>query len=65
LFFSYPCFLRQKWSIYNAELKSDFLSHYASDVIVKEHPDMQKLMIKKTAVLNWQMRNLEITDIKV
>ena len=48
-----------------AELKSDFLSHYASDVIVKEHPDMQKLMIKKTAVLNWQTRNLEITDIKV
>jgi hypothetical protein len=48
-----------------AELKSDFLSHYASDVIVKEHPDMQKLMVKKTAVLNWQTRNLEITDIKV
>jgi len=48
-----------------AELKSDFLSHFASDVIVKEHPDMQKLMIKKTAVLNWQTRNLEITDIKV
>jgi hypothetical protein len=26
---------------------------------------MQRLMIKKTAVLNWQTRNLEITDIKV
>jgi hypothetical protein len=48
-----------------AELKSNFLSQYASEVIIKEHPDMQKLMIKKTAVLNWHTRNLEITDIKV
>jgi hypothetical protein len=48
-----------------AELKSTFLSQYASDVIIKEHPDMQKLMIKKTAVLNWNTRNLEITEIRV
>lgn len=48
-----------------AELKSNFLSQYASEVIIKAHPDMQKLMIKKTAVLNWHTRNLEITDIKV
>lgn len=48
-----------------AELKSNFLSQYASEVIIKEHPDMEKLMIKKTAVLNWHTRNLEITDIKV
>jgi len=48
-----------------AELKSNFLSQYASEVIIKEHSDMQKLMIKKTAVLNWNTRNLKITDIKV
>ncbi len=48
-----------------AELKANFLSQYASEVIVKEHPDMQKLMIKKTAVLNWHTRNLEITNLKV
>jgi len=48
-----------------AELKAAFLSHYASEVIIKTHPVMRKLMIKKTAVLNWHTRNLEITDIKV
>jgi hypothetical protein len=45
-----------------AELKSNFLSQYASDVIIREHPDMQKLMIKKSAVLDWHTRNLIITD---
>ncbi|MFA6992704.1 MAG: hypothetical protein WC269_05530 [Candidatus Gracilibacteria bacterium] len=48
-----------------AELKSNFLGQYASDVITKEHPDLRELMIKKTAVLNWHTRNLEITDIRV
>ncbi|MFA7208796.1 MAG: hypothetical protein WC120_00775 [Parcubacteria group bacterium] len=45
-----------------AELKSQFLSQYASEVIQKEHPDMFKLMVKKTAVLNWHTRNLELID---
>lgn len=43
-------------------LKSQFLSEYASEVIKKEHPDMHKLLVAKTAVLNWHTRNLELID---
>jgi hypothetical protein len=45
-----------------AELKSRFLGEYASEVIQKAHPSMHKLMIKKTAVLNWHTRHLEVRD---
>lgn len=45
-----------------AELKSRFLSDYASQVINKSYPDMHRLMIKKTAVLNWHTRHLEVKD---
>lgn len=47
-----------------AELKSRFLGQYASEVIKKEHPAMHKLMIKKTAILNWHTRNLEVSGQK-
>lgn len=43
-----------------AELKARFLSEHASEVIGKEHPEMIPLMKKKTAVLNWHTRGLEI-----
>lgn len=42
-----------------AELKSRFLSHYASEVIKKESMEMHKLMVKSSAVLNWRSRSLE------
>ncbi|KKQ39900.1 MAG: hypothetical protein US58_C0026G0006 [Candidatus Magasanikbacteria bacterium GW2011_GWA2_37_8] len=45
-----------------AELKSRFLGDYASEVIKKHHPDMYELMIKKTAVLNWHTRHLEVKN---
>lgn len=45
-----------------AELKSHFLSQYASEVIQKAHPDMHELMIRKTAILNWHTRNLEVFE---
>lgn len=47
-----------------AELKSEFLSQYASDVIKEENPKMHDLMIKKHAILNWHTRSLEILDEK-
>jgi hypothetical protein len=47
------------------ELKARFLSQYASEVVKKEHPDMFKLMIRKTAVLNWNTRNLELINPKI
>lgn len=43
-----------------AELKSRFLCQYASEVIKKTNPAMYKQMIKKTAVLNWHTRDLEV-----
>lgn len=45
-----------------AELKSRFLGQYVTDVVEKEYPDMLGLMKKKTAVLNWHTRNLEVID---
>ncbi|HRY82694.1 MAG TPA: carboxysome shell carbonic anhydrase [Candidatus Moranbacteria bacterium] len=45
-----------------AELKSQFLGDYASEVIKKAYPEMHKLMVKKTAVLNWHTRHLEVKD---
>lgn len=45
-----------------AELKSQFLSQYVSNVVAREYPDMAALMNKKTAVLNWRTRNLELID---
>lgn len=45
-----------------AEQKSRFLSSYVHDVVKNEHPDMLDLMRKKTAVLNWNTRSLEIID---
>lgn len=45
-----------------AELKARFLNRYVSEIIEKEYPEMLKLMKKKTAVLNWHTRNLELLD---
>lgn len=45
-----------------AELKSRFLSQYVSEVIKKDYPEMIGLMKKKTAVLNWHTRSLEVID---
>jgi hypothetical protein len=45
-----------------AELKSHFLSQYVSNVIARDYPELVGLMNKKTAVLNWRTRNLEIID---
>jgi len=45
-----------------AELKSRFLSQYVTDVIKKDYPEMMSLLNKKTAVLNWHTRNLEMID---
>lgn len=42
-----------------AELKSRFLSSFASDVIRAEFPDMVSKMSIRTAVLDWRSRTLE------
>jgi hypothetical protein len=43
-----------------AELKSRFLSKFASDVIYAKHPQLAHKMHIRTAVLDWRSRKLEI-----
>lgn len=43
-----------------AELKSQFLSQFASGVIRTEHPWLAGKMFMKTAVINWRSRAMEI-----
>ncbi|ADU65841.1 hypothetical protein Selin_1106 [Desulfurispirillum indicum S5] len=43
-----------------AELKSRFLSDFAARVIAESLPQLYPKMIRKTAILNWQTRALEI-----
>jgi hypothetical protein len=43
-----------------AELKSQFLCDFAEQQIVDAYPDLSKKMFKKSAVLNWQSRELQI-----
>lgn len=43
-----------------AELKSRFLSQFAAAVIAAEFPDLARKMTRKTAVLNWGSRALEL-----
>lgn len=43
-----------------AELKSRFLSDFAADVLRTEHPELAAKMIRRTAVLNWDRRSLEL-----
>jgi hypothetical protein len=45
-----------------AELKARFLGDFAGKVILEALPDLHRKMIRKTAVLNWQTRALEIID---
>lgn len=45
-----------------AELKSRFLSQFAATVIASEFPDLAGKMFRKTAVLNWGSRALELLD---
>lgn len=43
-----------------AELKSRFLSAFAADVITREFPQLAQKMHRRTAVLDWRSRNLEL-----
>jgi hypothetical protein len=43
-----------------AELKSRFMSQFAADVIGAEFPDLAGKMFRRTAVLNWGSRTLEL-----
>lgn len=43
-----------------AELKSRFLSDFAADAISREFPQLAQKMRRRTAVLNWASRNLEL-----
>jgi hypothetical protein len=45
-----------------AELKSRFLSRFASDVIRDEFPDLAERMFRRTAVLSWGSRALELLN---
>jgi hypothetical protein len=45
-----------------AVLKARFLADFACKVIEEAHPDIHCRMIRKTAVLNWHTRALEIMD---
>jgi len=45
-----------------AELKSRFLSSFAAGVIRDEFPALVGRMSKRTAVLDWRSRNLELLD---
>ncbi len=45
-----------------AELKARFLGDFADKVISEVHPDLHRKMVRKTAVLSWQTRALEIID---
>jgi hypothetical protein len=42
-----------------AEMKSNFLSMFAAEVIVREFPQLAVKMIHRTAVLDWNSRRLE------
>jgi len=42
-----------------AELKSQFLSQFAAEVIRTEFPQLASKMLMHTAVLNWRSRALE------
>lgn len=42
-----------------AEMKSNFLSRFAAEVIEKEFPELAGKMIRRTAVLDWNSRRLE------
>ena len=45
-----------------AELKSRFLSSFAANVLREEFPALAARMTKRTAVLDWRSRNLELID---
>ncbi len=45
-----------------AELKSRFLSAFAHEVIARELPDLHPRMIRRTAVLHWETRALELIE---
>ncbi|ODU50065.1 MAG: hypothetical protein ABS92_04205 [Thiobacillus sp. SCN 63-374] len=43
-----------------AELKAHFLSDFAAEVIAREFPQLAEKMHRRTAVLNWESRKLEL-----
>ncbi|QJQ94244.1 MULTISPECIES: hypothetical protein [Halomonadaceae] len=45
-----------------AELKSRFLSDFACEVIQREHPRLARRMLRRTAVVHWPTRRLEVLD---
>ncbi|PMR69824.1 hypothetical protein [Halomonas heilongjiangensis] len=45
-----------------AELKSRFLADFASRVIRREHPALAERMIRRTAVVHWPTRRLDLLD---
>jgi hypothetical protein len=45
-----------------AELKSRFLSGFATEVLRQEFPELAEKMTKHTAVLDWRSRNLELIE---
>lgn len=45
-----------------AGLKSRFLSDFAADVITREYPQLAEKMHRRTAVLNWASRNMEMLN---
>ena len=48
-----------------ATLKSRFLSDFAAQTIIQQFPDLADKMIRRTAILNWQTRGLELLDQQV
>ncbi|HSQ92246.1 MAG TPA: hypothetical protein VLM19_08770, partial [Nitrospiraceae bacterium] len=45
-----------------AELKSGFLSGFATDIIGSEFPKLAEKMHIRTAVLDWQSRIMQMID---
>lgn len=45
-----------------AELKSRFMAHFAAEVIEAEFPDLAKKMHRRTAVLDWRSRAMELVE---
>ncbi len=45
-----------------AELKARFLGDFADKVVAQSFPDLHRKMVRKTAVLNWRTRAMEIID---
>ncbi len=43
-----------------AEMKSHFLTEFATQVIHREHPQLAKRMLQRTAVVHWPSRRLEL-----